>query len=286
MLAPFDIAGGLPLALARGLSVAGLLSVFGASLARVAVAPPALAGFERAWRRLAWISLLLAAAATAVWVWLVAGTLADTPALGDIAATLPVVLGQTLFGHVVLIRLGVLAAVAATLRLRARWPAAALAAVAVALQSAHSHAFSMDGGSGWLLASDLLHLLAAGAWLGGLLPLLLVVRIAPPAVAARACRRFSWLGGACVLVLAGTAFFQFWVLIGGLPGLIGTALRPRGAAQDRAVCGAARLRRRPITSASRRPCRARPRRAPAPGSAAASRWRRRSGCWSCWRPAC
>ena len=68
-----------------------------------------------------------------------------------------------------------------------------------------------------------LHLLAGAAWLGGLLPLLIVVQSVPAPAAALACRRFSPLGTTCVLVLAATAGFQFWVLIGGLPGLLGTA---------------------------------------------------------------
>ncbi len=232
MLPPFEIAGGLPLALARGLSVAGLLSVFGIVLARAAVVPPVwarlapdgAAGMERGLRRLIWVSVAVAVLASAGWVWSVAGTLADTPAMGDIAATVPVLLGHTLFGHVLLLRLGLLAAVAAMARLRARWPAVILAAVAMGLQAAHGHAVSMyGGGPSWLLLSSVLHLLAGGAWLGGLLPLLLMVRAAPPELAWVACQRFSWLGGGCVLVLAGTAFYQFWVLIEGLPGLVGTA---------------------------------------------------------------
>lgn len=39
---------------------------------------------------------------------------------------------------------------------------------------------------------------------------------------ARAVRRFTPLGLSCVAVLAATALVQGWILIGGLPGLIGT----------------------------------------------------------------
>ncbi len=81
----------------------------------------------------------------------------------------------------------------------------------------------MDPGPSWLLLSNGLHLLAGAVWLGGLLPLLIVVQSVPIPAAALACRRFSPLGTVCVLVLAATAGFQFWVLIGGLPGLLGTA---------------------------------------------------------------
>ncbi len=47
--------------------------------------------------------------------------------------------------------------------------------------------------------------------------------VAPPVLARAASYRFSPLGTACVLVLAGTAAFQSFVLIGGLPGWVGTA---------------------------------------------------------------
>ncbi len=225
MLPPFDISGGLPLATARGVSVAGLLSTFGALLARVAFMPPAPAmpRLARAWRRLVWLSLLVAALGSAAWCWQVAGTLADEPGFAATATTVPVLLAHTLFGHVLLLRLALLAAVAASFARAPAWLAAALAGLAVLTQAAHGHAFSMQPGLSPLLLSDALHLLAAGAWLGGLLPLLVIVRAGPSDLAARACRDFSWLGGTCVLLLAGTALFQGWTLIGSLPALVGTA---------------------------------------------------------------
>src|SRR4029079_11008414 len=68
-----------------------------------------------------------------------------------------------------------------------------------------------------------LHVLAGGAWLGGLLPLLILVRDAPSKPAAETLRRFSKLATLCVIAIAGTACFQGWVLGGGVAGLIGTA---------------------------------------------------------------
>lgn len=231
VLPPFVIEGGLPLALARGLSVAGLFLVFGSTLARVAVIPPVLARLgptgtqvlERRQRRLVWAGLATAVLAVATWTWLVAGTLADAPGFQQTAAILPTLLRDTVFGHVVLLQLGALALVALAVARRLHWPAAGLAAAAVALQAAHGHAASMHAGLSLLLLSDLLHLLAGAAWLGGLLPLFIVVAGAPAATAALACRRFSPLGTACVLILAVTAGYQSWTLIGSLPGLIGTA---------------------------------------------------------------
>jgi putative copper export protein len=65
--------------------------------------------------------------------------------------------------------------------------------------------------------------LAGGAWVGGLLPLLILVRDVPPKQAAQALRRFSRLATLCVVAIAGTACFQGWVLGGGVAGLAGTA---------------------------------------------------------------
>src|SRR4029078_12005607 len=64
--------------------------------------------------------------------------------------------------------------------------------------------------------SKSLHLLAAGAWLGGLLPLLLVV-------AHRTVNRFSPIAAVSVAILAATALLQGAVLSGGFNGLFGTA---------------------------------------------------------------
>src|SRR5689334_22509340 len=120
MLPPFAIEGGLPLALARGVALLGLFSVFGSVLARVATMPPALARLgpgdaqdvERRWRLLVRTSFVVAIAALLTWTWLVAGTLADTPDLRGSVATLPILLRATAFGHIALLQLGALALVA------------------------------------------------------------------------------------------------------------------------------------------------------------------------------
>jgi putative copper export protein len=68
----------------------------------------------------------------------------------------------------------------------------------------------------------MLHLLAAGAWLGGLLPLALCVAALPIARAARAAERFLPIGLASVLVLAGSGVVQAVALIGSWHGLLDT----------------------------------------------------------------
>jgi len=220
-LATFPVEGGLALVLVRGAADAAVLSAFGAALAMAWLAPPVLAGLgqdapvaARRLARTAGLSLLASAVLTLGWL------LLQSAALAGSAADAPVVLQDTLFGHLVLARLGFLGLAGLALVRRWPWPAAVLAGAAVATQAGHGHAWAMWDGPSWLLLSSTVHLLAAGAWLGGLLPLLLVA--AAPGVAALASARFSLLGTGCVLLLAGTAGFQAFVLVGTPPGLIGT----------------------------------------------------------------
>ena len=91
------------------------------------------------------------------------------------------------------------------------------------MQPLLGHAGAIGGGAGaQLIVSEALHLLAAGAWLGGLLPLFLAVGRLPHAAAAAACHGFTPIGLASVLLLAGTAVVQIAAFMGGLPGLFGT----------------------------------------------------------------
>ena len=225
---PIDPEGGWPLALARGLSVAALLSAFGALLFRGVVLPK-LAGKvapEQAARRvarLAMASLVTAVPLLLVWAGLQTADLAQSG--GDmraLAAGLPAAIGATSFGHVWLGQLATVIVSLAVLRWKPGWALLPCTA-AVILQAGHSHALSMYGGPSFLLLSDIVHLLAAGAWLGGLLPLLLAVQLLPPLGGALAARWFSPLGKACVIAMTITAAYQEWQLVGDVPGLVGTA---------------------------------------------------------------
>ena len=66
------------------------------------------------------------------------------------------------------------------------------------------------------LASDIVHLLAAGAWLGGLPALALLLYLGPRsatpnAAAAAAPRRFSAFGVVCVGALLATGMINSWI---------------------------------------------------------------------------
>ncbi len=231
----FDLSGGAALALCRAATVAALLSVFGALTFGCLVAPraiaglpqPALADLDRRWLRLIQLSLACGLAALLAWLALQAADMASADDLAATLAAIPIVAGRTSFGHVVLLQLATLLATALVLgRAPAigRRRAALLAATPLLmLQSGHSHAASMQAGLSLLLAADALHLLAAGAWLGGLLPLLIVVRHAPAREAALAARWFSPVGKLCIVALVVTSAYQGWALSGGLAAVVGTA---------------------------------------------------------------
>jgi putative copper export protein len=215
-----EIGGGLALVLVRGLSVAALLCVAGTLLVRCLTARGAGAAAERGLLWLGYASILAYTIAALAWLLAQTAVFVDAETARDVIDALPSVAGDTLFGRVLLLRLGVVGLVALTLRYRAALP---LALFAAALQAGHSHAASMTSGPSLLLGSQVLHLLAASCWLGALPGLLLVITLAPPAIAARTCRRFSIVGTLSVMVVIATAGFQYAMLIGSVPALVGTA---------------------------------------------------------------
>ena len=80
------------------------------------------------------------------------------------------------------------------------------------------------------MASDAAHLLAAGAWLGGLLPLGFVLLVsrgamepARPMDLDPALLRFSGMGYVAVATLLGTGFVNSWFLVGAVSNLWTTA---------------------------------------------------------------
>jgi putative copper resistance protein D len=77
---------------------------------------------------------------------------------------------------------------------------------------------------------DALHLLAAGVWLGGLIPLVMFLNWLKATrgpstlvIAQQATARFSRIGFVSVTVLVLTGVFNAWYLVGGIPPLVGTS---------------------------------------------------------------
>jgi putative copper resistance protein D len=92
------------------------------------------------------------------------------------------------------------------------------------------HAAAGDGVEGTIhLAADILHLVAAAAWVGALIPLALLLGAArrdqseaAVAVARAAVLRFSSLGIASVGTLVATGLVNTWVLAGSVAALVET----------------------------------------------------------------
>ncbi|HSU04738.1 MAG TPA: CopD family protein [Acetobacteraceae bacterium] len=208
----------LLLAVLRGVHVAAIFSLFGTLLFGELGGSAAL---TRALRRLARASAIVALAAGVLWFALNARAMAGSESVRDSFAALVLVARDTQFGMWLLIRLAIL--IAALLIIKGRRIALLLAAAALLVQPELAHAGAIGGNAGLLLtASEVLHMLAAGAWLGGLIPLAMTVTMLPPPQSAQICRRFSSIALSAVLVLAATGTIQAGVLLGGLRALTGT----------------------------------------------------------------
>lgn len=216
----------------RGAHVAALISLFGTLVFLVLVVRTAMTEAPDAAPHLRRHLLLLArcsavfALATAIG-WMIVETIIISGA-DDLAMTwhaLPVVALRTQFGQFLVSRCVLLLFV---LPMLLSWRAGTviatvLAGMALAMQPLLGHAGAIGGSVGTtLIASETMHLLAAGAWLGALLPLFITIGTVPHTAAATACRGFTPVGLSATLVLAGTAVVQVTELMGGMPGLFGT----------------------------------------------------------------
>jgi putative copper resistance protein D len=104
-------------------------------------------------------------------------------------------------------------------------PALALAAIYLATLAFAGHATAATQGASRVmhLAADAMHALAAGAWLGALPALVVLLRSGQPnAILARGTQVFSVLGVASVSVLLASGLVNAWFLVGSISGLFGT----------------------------------------------------------------
>jgi putative copper export protein len=217
------------LALSRGLHMAAILSFLGVGGFIAGILPAAgedgkvmLPRLIRLWRANGLIALLSLMA----WFVLQSAVIAGAADFAGVAAAVPVVAAHTRYGNVVVCRLvllllATLLAGGSGVRL---YSALALIAVALGMQGLVGHAGALGGQIGALVvASEALHLLAAGLWLGALMPLWLGLDSLPASSAAAVCVRFSPIGVGCVLLLASTGLAQGMELIGSFGGLFGTS---------------------------------------------------------------
>lgn len=100
-----------------------------------------------------------------------------------------------------------------------KWLASMAGAVTLTSLAWSGHG-AMDEGSlrVWHFLSDILHLLAAGAWLGGMLALVLLARggvdEARIRLLAAAVKRFEWIGAAIVLTLSVSGVVNYLFIVG------------------------------------------------------------------------
>jgi len=186
-------------------------------------------GRERTLRVAAW-SIGLVLLSGAAWLAIEAVRMSGLPPSAALnRETLGTVLADTLFGRVWLVRLALAVTLGTTLllsRRRAEFDSIStvLAGALLASLAFAGHAAGERGTDRIVhLSADAAHLLAAGAWLGALLPLAYLLSRAPaPETAERAARRFSVMGIVCVSVLVVTGTASAWYTVGSVPALLGT----------------------------------------------------------------
>ncbi len=186
--------------------------------------------------RIALWSAALSLASGAAWLAAEAASMSGLPLAQAISVdTLGLVLGKTVFGRLWILRFALLIGVAVLLlgggRSMKKEPAPflpfgalVLAAVYLASLAWAGHAGAGQGSDRWVqLVSDVVHLLAAGAWLGALPGLVrLLGGVAAFDAAVQATRRFSTVGMASVGALILTGVINALFLVGSVPALVGT----------------------------------------------------------------
>lgn len=153
--------------------------LFGASTFACGLAPRRLAAaLERPTRRLGIVCVAVLAATALGWLMLQTGMMAEGWADAFDLGRLWTVLSGTQFGWAWQLHGAAVLALAAGLGLRSRrlvWP---LSGAVLASLGLVGHAAMLSGPAGWLHRANLaLHLLGAGFWLGGLVPLLATLRL-------------------------------------------------------------------------------------------------------------
>jgi copper resistance protein D len=187
---------------------------------------------------IAWASLVLVVVSGVAWLILLAQQISD----GTLMAVLWdgivwIVLTKTGFGTAWTVRFGFVVLLTISLPigparangLRRTVGVCAAAALVGGLAFA-GHAAAGSGAEGLMhLVSDIVHLVAAAAWIGALVPLAMLLRAAgrdpdPPAmaVARTATQRFSALGVASVGALLASGVVNTWVLAGSVAALFDT----------------------------------------------------------------
>jgi copper resistance protein D len=182
--------------------------------------------------RMVWAALAVAMLSGSAWLVFVAAEVAGSSAADAVSDGVAwIVLTQTAFGDAWMLRLGMASLLTVLLVLPKPNPGfafasdvvgALLAAALAASLAWAGHAAATEGLDGTIhLASDAMHLVAAGAWLGALWPLSILLDRArqaagPPssAIAYQATRRFSTLGMISVAAIVASGAVNTYEILG------------------------------------------------------------------------
>jgi putative copper resistance protein D len=198
-------------------------------------------GLDRRLLRLGGTALLVALVAGLLDLWRQTSRVTEL-GLGESLALAPIqsMVLDTQYGITWLVRHGLLVLAGALLLLRGferdgrdwlalRLELILLGAASLGLLPLAGHAAAAPQWPAAAIVADMAHLLATGVWLGGLLPLALLLAwtatLSGPAAAtvvAGAARRFSALGLAAVVLLVVTGSYTTWEQVGSVPSLVGT----------------------------------------------------------------
>jgi putative copper export protein/mono/diheme cytochrome c family protein len=238
-----------PLIWVRAIHFIAMMAAAGAVLFAALVAEPAfqktgadghlVAEVRLRLARIVWVSLLLALISAFAWLILITEDISDRTLAAVFSENVVwTVLAQTEFGHGWLVRFVLTGLLAVTLLWSRparrtdlhRRGAAVIAAALVGMLAWASHAVGTPGVEGDIhFAADVLHLIAAAAWVGMLAPLALLLRAlrghpdaGSLAAAQIAVLRFSALGVAAVATILATGIVNTWYLAGSVPALVGT----------------------------------------------------------------
>jgi putative copper export protein/mono/diheme cytochrome c family protein len=239
------------LAASRAIHFAAVLLIFGGLVfARVVLGPATrtsqaavvdvskrVHGFLRS---AGWWGLVVSVLSAVAWLLIEASLMSGQP-LAEVSSgsALWLVLTGTGFGQVWIWRLGIAAVLGMLMSVResaapdrwssrVHWVALALAGGYLGSLALVGHAADGNGNERFVrITTDVVHVVAAGAWLGALPGLVsLFTSASRPAsgirVAGHAARRFSTLGMVSVGALLLSGFGNAWHLVGDIPALLGT----------------------------------------------------------------
>ncbi len=216
--------------LAGGTAAFMVLMLQPAAQAAGGIARDAAASLAKRLTFIVWVALAMAVLSGAIWLALVAADIFGAPlAYVCLHGGVWQIATETRFGQIALLRAGLALAMALSLLWpKAHWAALAAAAGFTGALAWVGHAGAGIGpGSSIAVASDVVHLLAATAWLGALPGLAVLLRASGNGaefrdLAVRATARFSWIGMVCVGALLVTGIVNGWNGLAGFGDLANT----------------------------------------------------------------